>query len=344
MQMKLSEIAKLTGGKVVGDENQIITGVAALAEAGEGEIAFLGNMKYLQDALNSKASAILYPENLSVENFSGKNLILVSHPQNAFGMILGVIDKERLNAIPTAVHERAVVAQNAKTGKNVYIGANAVIEDNVIIGENTKIFPNVYVGANSKIGADCIIYPNVTIRENSIIGDRVILQPGVVIGGDGFGFANIGGKTQKIPQIGHVEIGDDVEIGANTTVDRATFGTTKIGKGTKTDNLAQIAHNVQIGENCFIVSQAGIAGSTKIGSNVTIGGQVGIVGHITIEDNVIVASKSGVSKDIPKGRIMSGNPCIDHREQLKIDAVTRKLPQIYADIKKLKKAAGLEDK
>ncbi|MCL2390522.1 MAG: UDP-3-O-(3-hydroxymyristoyl)glucosamine N-acyltransferase, partial [Endomicrobia bacterium] len=214
---------------------------------------------------------------------------------------------------------------------------NVVIEDGAWVGDGTKIFPNVYIGKNSKVGKNCIFYPNVVIRENVIAGDRVILQPSVVIGGDGFGFVTVDGVNQKIPQIGRVEIGDDVEIGAHTTIDRATVDATRIGKGTKIDNLVMIAHNVQIGENCIIVALTGIAGSAKIGNNATIGAQVGIAGHIKIGNNVTISSQSGVGGDLHDGEIVGGNPLTELKQSIKIRATLRKLPEMYNDIRKIKK-------
>jgi len=342
MRITVKELAKLAVGEVLGNGEAIISGANGLAQAKEDEISFLGNMKYLSDAQNTKAGAIFISNDADVSLFSGKNLIKTANPQYAYGLVLGVIEKERLASIEIKIHPSASISDKARVGENSYIGQNVVIEDGCVIGDNAKIFPNVYIGRNVKIGKDALIYPNVVIRENAVIGDRVILQPGVVIGGDGFGFANIGGKNQKIPQIGTVELGDDVEIGANTTIDRATVDATRIGSGTKIDNHVQIAHNVQVGENCIIVAQSGIAGSTKVGDNTTIAAQVGIVGHIKIGNNVLIASQSGISGNISDGEKVGGNPQCELQQSIKIRALMRKLPEIYNDVRQLKKAANKE--
>lgn len=337
MKFSLEELSTLVSGELIGDKKEIVTGIKGLSEAKKCDISFLTNMKYIADALKTNASVIFVPNNIDISQFKDKNIIKVKNPQFAYGMVLQLIEKERISAIDIKVHESASIADSAKIGKNAYIGQNVVIESDTEIGNNAKIFPNVYIGQNVKIGDDCIFYPNVTIRENSVIGNRVILQPGVVIGGDGFGFATTDGKTQKIPQIGNVILGDDVEIGANSTIDRAAIDSTVVGNGTKIDNLVMIAHNVQIGQNCIIVSQTGIAGSTKLGNNVTIGGQTGLVGHLKIGNNVFIASQTGVSGNLKDGEKIGGNPMAELNHSIKIRATMRKLPEIYQDIKKIKK-------
>jgi UDP-3-O-[3-hydroxymyristoyl] glucosamine N-acyltransferase len=337
MRLTAGELTKLSDGELVGNADEILTGVNGLSEAKIGDVSFLGNLKYLSDALNTKASALFISKDVDASQFSVKNLIKVSNPQYAFGVVLSIIEKERFAAIEIKIHHSASISPKASVGKNSYIGQNVVIEDGAQIGDNAKIFPNVYIGANVKIGKDALIYPNVSIRENAVIGDRVILQSGAVIGGDGFGFASIDGKNQKIPQIGTVEIGDDVEIGANTTIDRATVDATRIGNGVKIDNLVQIAHNVQIGDNCIIVAQSGIAGSTKVGNNTTIAAQVGIVGHLKIGSNVLIASQAGISGNISDGERIGGNPQCELQQSIKIRALIRKLPEIYNDLRQIKK-------
>ncbi|MDR2427120.1 MAG: UDP-3-O-(3-hydroxymyristoyl)glucosamine N-acyltransferase [Endomicrobium sp.] len=337
MKITALELVKIVSGEVIGNVEEIITGVNGLEQAKNGDLSFLGNPKYVTEALKTKASVILIPQNTDISAFKNKTLIKTQNPQYAFSKVLAIIDKERIDAIGSRIHSSASISEKAFVGNTVYIGQNVVIEDGVEIGGWTKIFPNVYIGKNSKIGESCIFYPNVVIRENTIIGNRVILQPGVIIGGDGFGFATVDGINHKIAQIGNVEIGSDVEIGAGSAVDRAAVGTTKIGRGTKIDNFVQIAHNVQIGENCIIVAQSGIAGSTKIGNNVTIGAQVGISGHIKIGNNVIISSQSGVGGNLLDGDKVGGNPLAELGESIKIRATMRKLPKMYKDIKSIKK-------
>lgn len=337
MKLTIAELAELVSGEIIGDSQEIITGISGLSEAKKGQVSFLTNMKYIGDALNTEATVILIPSNLDTKDFEGKNLIKVSNPQYAYSIILELIEKERKSKIEIKIHKSASISEKAKIGKNAYIGQNVVIEDGVEIGDNAKIFPNVYIGQNVKIGNDCLFYPNVVIREDCIIGDRVILQPGAVIGSDGFGFATVNGKTHKVPQIGNVILGDDVEIGANVTIDRAAINTTKIGSGTKIDNLVQIAHNVQTGENCIIVALTGIAGSTKLGNNVTIGGQTGLAGHLEIGNNVFIASQTGISGNLKDGEQVGGNPMAEIKQSIKIRATMRKLPEMYQDIKKIKK-------
>ncbi|MCL2335415.1 MAG: UDP-3-O-(3-hydroxymyristoyl)glucosamine N-acyltransferase [Endomicrobia bacterium] len=337
MKLKAAELAKIVSGELIGDAGVAVSNANGLCEASENDVSFLGNPKYMHDAINTKAGVIFVPADTDSGQFKGKTIIKVKNPQYAYSMVLGIIEKERINSIEVKIHPSASISAKAKVGANAYIGQNAVIEDGAEVGDNAKIFPNVYVGQNVKIGKDCLIYPNVVIREDAVIGDRVVLQPGVVIGGDGFGFATIDGVNRKIPQIGRVEIGDDVEIGANTTIDRATADATRIGSGTKIDNMVMVAHNVQIGKNCLIVAQSGIAGSTKIGDNAIVGAQSGVAGHLKIGNNVIIAGQSGVSGNLSDNEKVGGNPQTDLQNSIKIRATMRKLPEMYKDLVKIKK-------
>jgi UDP-3-O-[3-hydroxymyristoyl] glucosamine N-acyltransferase len=340
MQLTSSKLATIVSGELIGDKNIVLTGVNGLSEAKENEISFLGNLKYITEALKTNAGIILVANDIDISKFKKKNIIRVLNPKYAYSMVLSIIEKEKIDLIKAGIHEFTFIVDSVKLGKDVYLGQCVVIESGTEIGDNTKIFPNVYIGRNVKIGSDCIIYSNVVIREDTLICDRVVIHPGVVIGGDGFGFVHVGNKIQKIPQIGRVEIGSDVEIGANTTIDRATVDATRIGSGTKIDNLVQIAHNVQIGKNCIIVAQVGISGSTKLGNNVIIGGQSGLAGHLKIGDNVVIASQSGISRDIKDNECVGGNPVTSINQSLKIRVLIRKLPEMYRDLKRIKKSLG----
>jgi UDP-3-O-[3-hydroxymyristoyl] glucosamine N-acyltransferase len=337
MRFTASEVAEIVSGELIGDKNVILTGINSLLDAKKNEISFLGNLKYFSEALKTEAGIIFVTIDTDISQFKNKNIIKVVDPQYAYSIILSVIEKERLESIEKKIHISACIANTAKIGKDVCIGQNVVVENGAEVGDNVIVFSNVYIGKNVKIGNACLIYSNVVIRENTVIGNRVIIQPGVVIAGDGFGFVNICGKVQKIPQIGKVEIGDDVEIGANTTIDRATVGVTKIGSGTKIDNLVQIGHNVQIGKNCLIVAQVGISGSTHLGDNVTIGGQTGVAGHLKIGNNVIIGSQSGVSGNLEDDQCVAGNPISPINKSIKIRVLMRKLPEMYSNFKKIKK-------
>lgn len=337
MKLTIAEVAAIVQGTVNFNSNLIVTGANGLDEAGPEDISFLGNPKYAELLNTTKAGVVLVPQNIPEIQ---KPVIKVKNPQLAFAKILSIIESEKSPKIFNQIHSSCVIESSAKIGKDVSIGAFSVIEEGAVIGNNTIIKAHVYVGNNTVIGDNCIIYPNVTIRENILIGSRVIIHSGSVIGSDGFGFVPAETGIFKIPQIGKVEIDDDVEIGANVTIDRATTGFTKIGSGTKIDNLVQIAHNVKIGKNCMIVSQVGIAGSTKIGNNVVIGGQAGTVGHINIGDGVIVAARGAVTNNVSDKQVVSGYPARPHREALKIEALIHRLPELYEQIKKIKNEIG----
>jgi UDP-3-O-[3-hydroxymyristoyl] glucosamine N-acyltransferase len=341
MKKTLKEIAELVRGEVTGDENTVITGVAGIREACEGEITFLSNPKYLSLLKKTAASAVVTSRDIKD---SSKPLIRTDNPSLAFAKIVSSFSPSEIRH-PKGVHPTAILGKDVKLGKAAALGAYVVIGDEVSIGDNSIIYSGCFIGHNTKIGKDNLIYPNVSIRENITIGDRVIIHSGTVIGSDGFGYATIDGKHHKIPQTGTVEIGDDVEIGANVTVDRARFDNTIIGKGTKIDNLVQIAHNVVIGEDCIIVSQTGISGSTVLGKNVTIAGQVGIVGHVTIGDRVVIMAQSGVTKSLAPDTVVWGTPAKIEDSAKKINACVHNLPRLFETVSSLrKKIAELEEK
>jgi len=333
MQKTLKEIAELVGGKVSGDSKVIITGVAGIKEAREGDITFLANPKYFPLIDKTRASAIIVSKDAGA---SSKPVVLTENPSLAFAKVVASFAPCETKH-PKGIHPAAVLGKNVKLGKNVAIGPYAVVEDEVSIGDNSIIYAGCFIGNNTVIGEDTLIYANVSIRERITIGNRVIIHSGTVVGSDGFGFASISGLHHKIPQIGTVEICDDVEIGANVTIDRARFEKTIIGRGTKIDNLVQIAHNVVIGENSIIVAQAGISGSTVIGNNVTLAGQAGLVGHITVGDNAIVAAQGGVTKSVPANTMVSGYPAKPHDVAKRVNACVQNLPKLYETVAQLKK-------
>lgn len=331
MKFTLAEIAKLVEGELVGDKSVTITGISGIKEAKKGDITFLANSKYESLLEETQASAIITSK-ISVN--SSKPLIKTENPSFAFAKVVAMFAPDAIRH-PKGISSQAFVSQKATLGANVAIGPFAIIEDGAFIGDDTIIYGNCYIGYDAKIGSKCIIYPNVSIRERIGIGNRVIIHCGTVIGSDGFGFAKVKGVQEKIPQIGTVIIEDDVEIGANVAIDRARFDKTLIGKGTKIDNLVQIAHNVIIGENCTIVAQAGISGSTTLGKNVILAGQAGLVGHITVGDNAIAAAQAGVTKSIPANTMVSGYPARPHDVARRVNACVQNLPQLYKQIKEL---------
>jgi UDP-3-O-[3-hydroxymyristoyl] glucosamine N-acyltransferase len=334
MQKSLREIAKLVCGEVVGDGSVVITGVSGIKEASAGDITFLANPKYFSLMDKTLASAVVVGQDIAPP--SSKPAIRVENPSLAFVKIASIFTPYSI-AYPKGIHPSAILGENVLLGKNVAIGAYAVIENDVSIGDNTIIYPYSFIGHHTGIGSDTLIYPHVSIRERITIGNRVIIHSGTVVGSDGFGFVTVGSTHHKIPQIGTVEIGDDVEIGANVAIDRARFDKTIIGRGTKIDNLVQIAHNVVIGEDSIIVAQAGISGSTTLGKGVTLAGQAGLVGHITIGDGSIIMAQSGVTKSFPPDTIAWGTPAKPGKIAKRINACVQSLPKLYDIVAELKK-------
>jgi len=332
--MKLSEIAEFLNGELVGDPGLSITGLAKIQDAVPGQLSFLSNPKYTKFLETTKASAILIGLDQDTPSIP---CIKVKDPYLAFLEVLRLYYPV-IHPDFDGIHPSAVISDSATIGKNVQIGPNVYIGDAAKIGDNTIVYPNCVIFTGVTIGDNCLLYSGISIRENCIVGDRVIIHDGAVVGSDGFGFAPEGDSYKKIPQMGIVRLGDDVELGSNCTIDRATIGETRIGSGCKIDNLVQIAHNVEIEKNTVIAAQTGISGSTHIGKHVTIAGQVGIVGHIDIGDNAIVAAQSGVSKNIPAGEIWFGYPASTLTKQKRIEASLRHLPDMGKKIRSLQKA------
>lgn len=341
MKLSLEEIVSLTGGKLI--RSSIVhemDGMAALDEAGPTEVSFLGNEKYFQDFLETKAGVVLVPPGLP-DTPEQPGLIEVENPSLAFGEII----KQFVNAqsaLAPGVHARAYVDESVKFDPTqVSIKAGAVVEAGVSIGNGSVIGCGVVVGAHAVIGENCYLHANSTLRERCVLHDRVILQPGCVIGSDGYGYELVEGRHQKIDQVGIVVLEKDVEIGANTTIDRARFGKTVIGEGCKIDNQVQIGHNVRMGQHCLIVSQVGISGSTHIGNYVTMAGQAGAAGHLKIGDKATLTGRTGAIKDLDGGVVYMGMPARPMREELKKQANLARLPKLIAEVKALKKK--LED-
>lgn len=331
MEKTLGDLAALVGGRVAGDPGITITGISGIREAKRGDITFIANKRYVHMLIGCQASAVVLGEDVAG---SPVPAIHVKNPDAAFVRIVEAFAPEPIMFAP-GVHETALIGKNVTIGKDVSIQAYTVVQDNASIGDGSVIYPHVYIGHFASVGANCQIYPQVVIRERCTVGNNCIIHSGTVIGSDGFGFSTVSGVHHKIPQIGTVEVCDDVEIGANVAIDRARFGRTRIGRGTKIDNLVQIAHNVEVGENSFIVAQAGIAGSSKIGRNVILAGQSGVDGHRIIGDNVVVAAKAGVTKDISSNALVSGFPAQPHDKELKFQATLRKVPSLIEQVKAL---------
>jgi UDP-3-O-[3-hydroxymyristoyl] glucosamine N-acyltransferase len=331
MPKKLSDIAASVNGIVRGNPEVSIFGVAGIREAQEGDITFLANPKYLPLAATTRASAIVVGRGVETQ----RDAIVVENPSLAFVKICSLLMPRESNTI-RGVHATAAVSPTARLGRDAAVGAYAVIEDDAEIGEGSVISSFCFVGKGTRIGRRTLLYPHVTVREQVSVGDGCIIHSGAVIGADGFGFVTVEGEHHKVPQVGTVEIQDAVEIGANVTIDRARFNKTVVGRGTKIDNLVQIAHNVVVGEHCLIVAQAGISGSTVIGNGVTIAGQAGLTGHISVGDGAIIAAQAGVTKPVRAGTLVSGYPAQDHDTAKRINAYVQGLPKMHEELKRLK--------
>ncbi len=337
MTFTLQELATLSGGELIGDPKLQITGAASLGEATLGEISFFANRKYIGLLRKTRASAIFVPPDFAEPINAAQ--VRVSNPTKAFEQVLLKFAPSAVTFAP-GIHSTAIVDPSVQLGERVSIQPLAVIEAGTRIGDDTIVGAGSYIGHETVIGSACHIYPQVTIRERSKIGSRVIIHSGAVIGADGFGFEMVDGRQEKIQQLGIVQIDDDVEIGANTTIDRARFGRTWIQEGAKIDNLVQIAHNVVIGKNTVMAAQSGIAGSVQIGQRVLIGGQVGVIGHIEIGDNTALGAQSGISKNISGGAWWA-SPAVPLAEAKQQIAWVRRLGKLFARVKEIERKLGL---
>lgn len=342
MEFSAKQIAAYIQGEVVGDENAKVQTFAKIEEGMPGAISFLANPKYTHYIYETESSIVLVNKDFQPEKPVKATLIRVNNAYESIAKLLTLYEQSKPRK--TGIDPKASIAPTAQIGENVYIAPFAVIGDGVIIGNNTQVHANSVIGDGVKVGENCIIYPNVTVYHGCRLGNHVTLHAGSVIGADGFGFAPAADGYEKIPQIGIVVIEDNVEIGANTCIDRATMGATVIRKGVKLDNLIQVAHNVEIGTNTVMASQCGIAGSTKIGEWCMFGGQVGLAGHITLGDRLNVGAQAGIAGSIKGGQTIIGSPAIDARIFARSSAVFKKLPEMYTtlnamvkDIEKFKK-------
>jgi len=326
----LGELADRIGGRVVGDAARRVVGVRALEDATGDDLSFYHNRRYLEAAKASRAGALLVGEEAP---FAGRDLVVCASPYAAFATLLALFHPPRRPA--PGVHAAAVVAATARLGAGVAVGPAAVVGERAHLGDRCVVGPGCVVGDDVEIGADTVLHPHVVIEPGCRIGDRCVLHGGVVLGSDGYGFATVAGVHHKVPQVGIVVVEDDVELGANVCVDRATLGETRIRRGTKVDNLVQIAHNVEVGEHCLIVAQVALAGSAKLGHHVTMAGQSGAVGHIVLGDGAVVTAKTGVTEDVPPGTMVSGFPARPHKAWLKAMAGLFQLDELRNRLKRL---------
>ena len=340
--LTLSELARTVDGDIIrGELSLVIEGVASLDEASSVDVSFLGNEKYKQQFLDTAAGVVIVPRGVEAGPSDEVALIAADNPSFAFGLAVKHFTAALERKFVPGIHPTAIIDESAKLDpEKVRVHAGAVVMADAVIGNGSEIGPNAVVGEQVVIGQDCLILANVSIRERCVLGDRVILQPGAVIGSDGYGYELVDGRHQKIDQIGIVVIEDDVEIGANSTVDRARFGRTVIGAGTKIDNLVQVGHNVQVGEHNLIVSQTGLAGSSKTGRYVTIAAQSGVAGHVTIGDKALLASRTGVSASVEGGQMYGGSPAQPFAKEQKQKAALRKLPELIKRVKRLENGEG----
>ena len=337
MDFKATDIARFLNGEIIGNEEIKVSNVSKIEEGKPGTLAFLSNMKYENYIYSTKASIVLVNRNFVPKEKIEATLIKVDDAYQAFASLLELYN-QAMSALKTGIEQPSYIDQSAVVGENIYLGAFAYLGKNSKVGNNCKIYPQVYIGDNVTIGDDCIFYAGAKVYANSVIGNRCIVHSGAVIGSDGFGFAPLeDGTYKKIPQIGNTIIEDDVEIGANTTIDCATMGSTIVKKGAKIDNLIQIAHNCEIGENTVMAAQVGLAGSTKVGKNCKFGGQVGLAGHLSIGDNVFIGAQSGVAKSVAGNQIILGSPAIEIKEAIKAITVYKNLPKLREEVIQLQK-------
>ena len=336
MEFTAQQIAEYLNGEVVGNPETTVNTLSKIEEGTPGSLSFLANPKYNQYIYNTEASIVIISKDFEAEAEIAATLVKVDDAYGAFATLLKMYNQVKHQK--TGVEQPSFISENATVGEDTYVGAFAYLGDNVKVGNGTKIYPHVFLGDNVEIGENCLILPGVKIYADCKVGSEVTIHAGTVIGSDGFGFApNSENSYDKVAQIGNVIIEDHVEIGSNASIDRATLGSTIIRKGVKLDNLIQIAHNVEIGENTVIASQSGVAGSTKIGKNAMLGGQVGVIGHLNIGDNVKIAAQSGIGKDLKDNEVVQGSPAFGYSDYQKSYVYFKKLPQMAKDIHNIEK-------
>lgn len=337
MELTLAQAARITGAEMKGDENLLLRGLCALDEPAQDGVCYITSLEKTDLLEKLNAACVIVPEEAKGKDLPFRGALLYAkNPEWAFILLLKHADALTAKHTP-GIHPTAVISQTAKLGAGVSVGAYAVIEDGTTVGDGTVIFPQTYIGKNVQIGKNCYIYPQVVIRENCVLKDHVILQPGAKIGADGFGFTFHEGRHQKIPQIGNVVLGNDVEVQANTCIDRAKISSTVIGDNTKIDNLVQVGHNVRVGMSTIMCSQVGVAGTTDIGNGVVLAGQVGLAGHMKIGDRVQVGAQSGVISSIPAGQTYFGYPAMPQKEAFRQLALMRKMPEVYKELRAFQK-------
>ncbi|MGQ9487182.1 MAG: UDP-3-O-(3-hydroxymyristoyl)glucosamine N-acyltransferase [Armatimonadota bacterium] len=338
MRLTVRTLAERIGAQVEGDAETLIVGVSSVEFAQEGDIVFAESPRYLRMAERCLASAVIvWRDAPSI----GKPLLRVDSPRLAFLKVLQIFAPQPQH--PEGIDLNAVISPDADLGDDVAIGAGCVIEAGARVGRGSVLYPLCYIGRDVQVGEECVLYPNVTLMHGVKLGNRVIVHSGTVIGADGFGYVTVEGVHHKVPHIGGVEIGDDVEIGANVCIDRAKTGVTRIGSGTKIDNLVHVGHNVQVGENCLLVAQVGIAGSSHLGRYVVLAGQVGVTDHVNIGDGAIVLAQSGVAGDLEGGQKYFGSPAREHGKQLRLMAYTSRLPELFERVKLLEQRLGIDE-
>jgi UDP-3-O-[3-hydroxymyristoyl] glucosamine N-acyltransferase len=337
MDFKVTDIAAFLNGKIVGDGDVQVSNVSKIEEGKPGSLTFLANSKYENFIYETKASAVLVNKSFTPKQEIEATLIIVDDAYESFASLLDLYVQSKADS-RQGIEQPSFISEKATIGEDIYVGAFAYIGKNAKVGSNVKIYPQVHIGQNVKIGDDCIIYAGAKVYDDCVIGNRCIIHAGAVIGSDGFGFApQKDGTYKKIHQIGNTVLEDDVEVGANTTIDCGTMGSTIIRKGVKLDNLVQVAHNVEIGEHSVFAAHTGIAGSTKIGSHCMFGGQVGVAGHLSIGNNVMVGAQAGIASNIKDGEKLLGSPAIDIRKALRAYGLIKDLPEIRKDVLQLKK-------
>ena len=339
MELTATQLAAITGGEVEGDGNVAVSTFAKIEEGHPGALSFLANPKYTHFIYETRSSVVLVRKDFVPEHPVKATLIRVDDPYATIARLLEMV-QQMTKVEKTGIEQPSYIAEGVEIPADAYVGAFAYIGKGAVIGKGAKIYPQAYVGNNCRVGEGSVIYPGVKIYDGCNVGKRCIIHSGAVIGADGFGFAPVDGHYEKIPQTGNVELGDDVEIGANTTIDRAMMGSTRIADGVKLDNLIQIAHNCSVGANTVMAAQAGIAGSTKIGASCMVGGQVGIVGHISIADGTEIGAQSGVSRATKTGERIMGAPAVEIGEYARSLVYVKRLPKLFDKVKELEKKIG----